>query len=134
MSTATNSIGVDRASLLAYVKETYHTKPEYLWPRYPTYGVLRHKENRKWFGVVMDVPRSKLGLGGEDPISIVDLKCDPVMLGSLLQKPGHFPGYHMNKNHWITVLLDGSVPPQELFPLVDFSYQLTKTKRKKDVS
>lgn len=57
---------------------------------------------------------------------IFDLKCAPLMIGSLLDGERFFPGYHMNKEHWITVLPDGSVPAAEIFPLIDLNYVLTE--------
>ena len=64
-------------------------------------------------------------------MDILDIKCGPLLVGSLLLSPGFLPGYHMNKKHWITVLLDGTVPKAEVFGLLDMSYDLTKPKMKK---
>lgn len=50
-----------REQIYAYVKKKYKAEPEYLWRRYPDYAVLRHEDNRKWFGLIMDIPRSKPG-------------------------------------------------------------------------
>lgn len=76
----------------------------------------------------MDIPKEKLGLHGGELIDVVNLKCDPVMIGLLLDKPGFFPAYHMSRNHWITVALDGSVPDDETKTLLDRSYQATLSK------
>ncbi len=40
----------------------------------------------------------------------------------------YFPGYHMNKKHWYTICLDGSVEPVELYQRLDLSYKLAKKK------
>ena len=56
------------------------------------------------------------------------VKCDPNLIGSLLTTPGFLPGYHMSKSTWITILLDGTVPVDEIRTLLDLSYDLTKTK------
>lgn len=61
---------------------------------------------------------------GESPAS-VSLKCDPGLAAGLRRKyPAVTPGYHLNKRHWNTVTLDGSVPEEELLDLIDHSYQL----------
>jgi predicted DNA-binding protein (MmcQ/YjbR family) len=60
----------------------------------------------------------------ESPAS-VSLKCDPGLAVGLRQRyPAVTPGYHLNKRHWNTVTLDGSVPEEELLDLIDHSYQL----------
>lgn len=121
-----------REEIYAYAEDQFGVLPEYLWAKYPTYSVLRCTATRKWFAVLMDVPADKLGLPGEAVMEILDVKCSSLMLGSLLEMPGILPGYHMNKSSWITVLLDGSVPRDQVFALLDMSYDLVrpKTKRK----
>jgi predicted DNA-binding protein (MmcQ/YjbR family) len=56
-----------------YIKDKYKASPEYLWRRYPGYAVFRHEDNSKWFAVVMDVTRDKVGLNGEERIDILDM-------------------------------------------------------------
>ena len=120
-----------REAVLRYAEDTYGTTPEYLWKRTPNYAVLRNQANRKWYGAIIDIPRKTLGLTGEGIVDILDIKCSPVMIGSLLEQEGYLPAYHMNKNNWITVLLDGTVPLEGILPLVDLSYQLTEPKLRK---
>lgn len=73
--------------------------------------------------------RSKLGLDGECKIDVVNLKCDSVLLGSLLFKKGFLPAYHMSKKSWVTVLLDGSVDEEEIRNLVNFSFEIIDSKK-----
>lgn len=75
--------------------------------------------------------QNKLGLAGSDVIDVVNLKCDPILIGSLRKEPGIFPAYHMNKANWISVALDGSVPDELIKMLLDMSYGATAPKRKK---
>lgn len=116
----------NREELLAYAMEKYGVSPEYPWARTPKSAVLRHRHNRKWFGAIVEVARDKLGLAGEERVDALLLKCDPVMIGSLRSQPGILPGYHMNKEHWISIVLDGSVPGEQARNLVDLSYDLTR--------
>ena len=67
-----------------------------------------------------------LGLDGAEEISVVNVKCDTQLIGSLRADPGIFPGWHMNKAHWVSVALDGTVEDEKLKFLVDMSYELTK--------
>ena len=80
----------------------------------------------------MPVGRDKLGLTGDGTVDVLNVKCDPLLTGALRREPGILPAYHMNKDKWISVLLDGAVPQEEIFRLIDLSYQLTgPAKRKK---
>ena len=118
-----------REEILQYALDYYGTTPEYLWAKYPGYAVLRHRGNKKWYAIIMDVPREKLGLPGSGTVDIMDLKCDPLMSGSLLGEKGILPGYHMNKEKWITVLLDGSVERDTVLALLDMSHELTSSRK-----
>ncbi len=121
-----------RNAVFELAREQYCTEAEYLWARTPGFGVLRHP-NGKWYAVVMDIPKSKIGMSGDGLIDVVNVQVDPVMSGSLRSTPGIFPGYHMNKEKWITVALDGTVPMEQIDILLDISYDIagTKTSRRK---
>lgn len=121
-----------RNMVLKAAAERYHTEPEHLWAKYPGYEVLRHTDNKKWYAVIMDVPRNKLGLDGVEYVDILDVKADPVMADSFLHEEGILPGYHMHKGNWITVLLDGTVPMNIIELLLDTSFELTSGKKKKN--
>ena len=117
-------------AVLRHGVEQYGSEPEHLWARNPGYAVLRRQDDRKWYAALLDVPRKRLGLPGNGTVEILDVKCEPRMLGSLLGTPGYLPAYHMSKSGWITVLLDGTVPTEEILALLDMSYDLA-AKRKK---
>ena len=115
-----------RQELAVYLTDTYGITGEYLFARYPNFQVFRHGGNRKWFADLMDIPGKNLGLPGNGEISVVNLKCDTRLIGAFRMEPGIFPGWHMNKAHWLSVALDGSVDEEKLRFLVDMSYELTK--------
>ena len=117
---------MNREELAVYLTDTYSAEGEHLFTKYPSFLVFRHNGNRKWLAVIMDIPRKNLGLAGEDEISVVNLKCDTRLIGSFRMEPGIYPGWHMNKAHWLTVALDGIVEDEKLKFLVDMSYELTK--------
>ncbi len=122
-------VGITRQEIFKYAKEKFGTNPEYLWSKSPKNAVLRNKENSKWYAIVMNIPQKRLGLKVEGYIDILDVKCDPILIGSLLNNNGYLPGYHMNKTNWITLLLDGSVPKDDVFNLIALSYELTTNKK-----
>ncbi len=114
-----------RAAVLTYAQDYHAVTPEYLWPEEaPGYAVLRHPGRGKWYGVVMDVPFSKLGLPGEGRVDVLNIKCDPDTLFSLVGSEGFLPAYHMHKGHWMTVLLDGTVPEGMVLELLERSYEI----------
>ena len=117
---------MNREELAAYLTDTYSVEGEQLFARYPSFQVFRHNGNRKWFAVIMDIPRKNLKLPGDGEISVVNLKCDTRLIGSFREEPGIFPGWHMNKAHWLSVSLDGAVDDEKIKFLVDMSYELTK--------
>ena len=114
--------------LMTYTKDFFGTSPEYLWESYPDAAVFRHEVNKKWYAIVMHISYRKLGIDSDEMLDILDVKCDPQLLGSLLQKEGCHPAYHMNKSHWLTVRLDGTVPFDEIIGLLEMSYDLIKPK------
>ena len=115
-----------RSELAAHLTDTYSCVGEQLFARYPSFQVFRHHGNRKWLAVIMDIPRKNLNLPGEGQTQVVTLKCDTRLIGSFREEPGIFPGWHMNKAHWLSVALDGTVEDEKIRFLVDMSYELTK--------
>ncbi len=113
----------DRANILKFTAETYQTKPDYPWQRMPEAAVLRHP-NGKWYALIMPIPRDRLGLPEDTVCDVMNVKCDPLMLGSVLLQKGFFPAYHMNKNSWISILLDGTVPLERVTAALQMSYAL----------
>lgn len=119
---------MNKEDVIKYIKEEYGVSIEYLWKKDPTSGIFRHR-NGKWFGLVMNVGKDKLGLESTDVIEVLNLKCVPDMIGSLRKNAGIYPAYHMNKEHWITITLDGSVDDEKLLALIDISYELVENNK-----
>lgn len=122
----------DKTAVLKYVLDKYGVQPDYPWDNLKDAGVLRHSENRKWFGLIMSVSRDKVGLKGGGTVDVLNLKCDPITGGSAKLNKGVIPAYHMSKSNWISVILDGSVDRELAEMLIDISFDLTapKTKRR----
>ena len=118
-----------RQEIFEWVKRRYHTVPDYPWS--DDNAVLRHGDSKKWYGLIMEIGRDKLGLDGEDTADIMNLKCEPLLIGSLRERDGFHPAYHMNKDQWLSVRLDGSVPDDEFKNLIDLSFELTQKKKRR---
>ena len=110
--------------ILSHACEKYNDEAEYLWKDLPDAAVIRRKDNRKWYVLLMTVLPKRLGLECDEPIEIVDLRFDVEELPLKIDGKRYFAGYHMNKKHWITILLDGSVELTEILDYVDKSYTL----------
>ena len=117
-----------RSELEAHILETYDVRPDHPFPRDEESGVFRHRDSRKWFALIMRVPYRTVGIPREGLADVLNIKCDPLLIGSLRGTPGFLPAYHMNKDKWITVLLDGTVPDGAIRPLLKRSYDLTSSK------
>jgi predicted DNA-binding protein (MmcQ/YjbR family) len=84
--------------------------------------VMRHRANKKSFALIMDH-------GGR---LYLNLKCDPLEADILRQAfAGVIPGWHMNKEHWNSLIMGSDVPRAEIERQIGNSYNLTKPKRKK---
>lgn len=119
-----------REEIFEYAAENYSTTPEYLWENDPVSAVLRNKTSSKWYAILMRVPRRTLGLPGKGEADVMNIKCGPLVSGSLRMQKGFLPAYHMNKDNWISILLD-EVPEEQITELIDLSYELTSGKIRK---
>lgn len=119
--TAVQSLGV-----IQFIKQQYDIELEYLWAKFPRNAIARRADNNKWFAALLTVDKSKLGLPGEGIIEVLDLKMRPEDKEHLIDNKSYFPGYHMNKNHWFTICLDGRVEDDEIFSKITCSYLLAK--------
>ena len=113
-----------------YCLDTYSTSPDYPFDEDFETAVLRHADSRKWYAIVMRVSRRKFGIDSDEMIDVVNLKLPTEMFGSFGAADGVYPAYHMNKLHWISVLLPDA--PDDLVQfLVKVSFEATKTKKRR---
>ena len=119
--------------ILDFIKMKYGVVPEHPWKKYPENKVFRHSDNKKWFALMMEVQRTKLGFPNKYYVSVINLKVDDLLFRDIIiQEDGIFPAYHMNKQHWITVMLDGTVPCERVIDLIEMSFLATASARKKE--
>ena len=117
-----------RQELFDWGQQQYGTEPEYPW--HDRNAVLRLKDNDKWYGVVLEVSGEKLGFTGDDIVDVLNVKSDPMLIGSLRGQDGYFPAYHMNKEKWISVLLGKAELDDSIKDLLALSYALTAPKKR----
>ncbi len=120
-----------RNQIFAYVREKYNTLPEYLWESSPDTAVLRNLSNQKWYGIIMNIPRNKVGLSGNDKIDVLIIKGNPDDVVHIVEMDGFAPAYHMNKKHWFAIILEYFTNQNEMIVtgLLEKSYQLSKHKK-----
>lgn len=112
--------------LLHYAHEKYGAEPEFLWEKFSDNAVLRRKDTEKWFAVLLTVSRRKLGLDSDETAEIVDLRTSHENIPALIDGKKFFLGWHMNKKHWFTIILDGSVSFEEICKRIDESWELAR--------
>ena len=116
-----------RQAFLDYCFTTYGTEADYPFDGDFETAVFRHTSNRKWYAIMMRVSRRKFGFDSDTVIDVVNLKLPTELFGSFDAADGVYPAYHMNKVHWISVLLpdaeDGLIDL-----LVNASYEATRGK------
>lgn len=115
---------------ITYCSDTYGTVPDHPFEDDFVTTVLRHSSTRKWYGLVMEVSRRKFGFDSDEIIDVVNMKLPVEMFGSFGKEDGVYRAYHMNKLHWISVLLPDA-PDDVVKFLINVSFEATKCKDKK---
>ena len=122
-----------------YVQNKFNVACEHLWEDSPDFSIYRNPVNRKWFMLNGTVARNKLNRLNEsaEEVDIINIRIDNKDLRDLLEIPGIYEAYHMNKKNWITIAMDGTLTDEDIERLIIDSYEIiekngTKTvKRKK---
>lgn len=105
----------------------YNVSPEFLWDKYPSYGIFRSKTSNKWFAAILNVDKSKVINNESGEIEIINVKVDD-LVNDYLKEKGIFPAYHMSKKNWITIILDDTCKDEKIMDLIDISYELVNKK------
>lgn len=109
------------------VKEKYNIDPEFLFDSSPGFGVFRNKINKKWFGMIMNLPKNKIIGDSKEEIEAINLKLANDNNGYELEE-GFYPAYHMNKKYWASIILDDTLSDEKVMELIDISYNLVNLK------
>ena len=113
--------------VLEYVFKKYSSKAEYLWNKYPYNAVLRREDNKKWYAVLLTVERSKLGLDGDGVAEVIDLRGEPSEIAEIIDGETYFRAYHMNKQHWYTIILNNKISNDEMINRIKFLNKFNAT-------
>lgn len=111
--------------IFEFSEKNFDSKPEYLWRKSPDTAVLRNNKNKKWYAIVMKVAKKKLGIDEVGNTQVLNLKLDPIMISSLINKEGFYPAYHMNKEHWVSIDLNSKkLIDNEVLSLIRLSFEI----------
>ena len=108
------------------IEEKYGDEPEFEWEKFPGYATFRNKDSKKWYGIIMNIDKSKLEESSTGEIEIIDIKLEPEEIEDLLKQKGFYPAYHMNKKSWITIMLNDTISDEEIMSLIEKSYSYTE--------
>ena len=122
-----------KQQFLSHCLFVYGTSPDYPFDDWMESAVLRHTDNQKWYAIAMRVSRRRFGLDSDEEVDVVNLKLPTEMFGSFGAADGVYPAYHMNKLHWISVILPDATDELVQF-LVNVSFEATKTTKKRKSS
>ena len=109
----------------------YGVAPEFMWKKFPHFGVYRNSVTRKWIAIIMNIDKAKVSKGESGEVEVMNLKLDD-QASTYLGK-GVYPSYHMNHKSWVSVILDESVSDDIIERMIGISYKnsFPKTKRTK---
>ncbi len=112
--------------VIQYIRDKYGAEAEYLWEKFPSNAIFREEITQKWYAALLTVEKRKIGIDEDGTIEIIDLKETPDNIAALVDGKNYLAGYHMNKKHWCTICLDGSVPIEEIYERIDISFGTLK--------
>ncbi len=112
------------SEVMRYIRERYGDEFEFLWKTSPENAIVRRADNQKWYAALLTVKENRIKSGGENKIEVIDLRMRTEDIAELVDGQKYYPGYHMNKKHWVTICLDGSVSLAEICRRIDESYLL----------
>ena len=102
-----------------------------MWEKFPTFGVYKNPENNKWYGLIMNIERFRLGEESEDFVEVMNLKLDKDKIPDLVKKDGFYSAWHMNKKYWVSLSLDDTLSDAEVMKCIEESHSYTEKKVKK---
>ena len=114
--------------IAAMVKERFGEEPDFPFSakEYKAAAVFRNAGNRRWYGLIMNIPKNRLsGEKSSDPADVLNVKHDEAAIPKLLEKAGIYPAYHMQKRYWVSVILDDTLSDGEVFGLICRSRDFT---------
>ena len=102
--------------------EKYGVKAEFMWKKFPHFGVYRNEVSQKWFAIIMNIGRGKVFPNEEGEIEVMNLKLDD-KAPEFIERGAAHPAYHMNHKSWVTVVFEEGVPDDVINEMIEISFQ-----------
>ncbi len=114
-----------------FIPEKFQSRPEFLWPKYPSLAIYRYDGNNKWFALIGDIAVNKIDPSFEpnEEVSFLNVKVDKKEVEDLLNREGYYPAYHMNQKNWITMILNDTLTDDEIKKRIEDSFERIKKSR-----
>lgn len=123
-----------KEKLIQYISQKYQAKVERPWEKYPNYVTFKTPYSDKWFAIMMDIEQTKLDNSNQHHIvNVMNVKQDPNDIPSIIDNTHYFSAYHMSKKSWISIVLDQTIHLDELYALIDKSFQLVEKVKKNNI-
>ena len=116
--------------LMEYCERKFGTEPEAPWEDSPDAYTFKTATRNKWYALFMTIPYKSLGLVAKGALDVVNIKLPPEKVLDLIDRVHFYPAYHMNKKHWITIVLDKEVDEPLVQQLLEESYGLVEKLKK----
>ena len=116
--------------LMEYCERKFGTEPEAPWEDSPDAYTFKTAKRNKWYALFMTIPYKSLGLVAKGTLDVVNIKLPPEKVLDLIDRVHFYPAYHMNKKHWITIVLNKEVDEPLVQQLLDESYGLVEKLKK----
>lgn len=116
---------IQARNVTEYIRRKYGDELEFLWEKFDNNAIWRNKQNEKWYGILLTISKRKLGIEADEEVEIIDLRYQKDKIEEIIDNEKIFRGYHMNKKSWITIKLDNSIDTEEIYKLIDNSYNLS---------
>lgn len=116
-----------KQGLVQYMMDTYGTIPESPWKKYPKFLTFKTTKKQKWYAIMMNIPATSLGSKGAEEVEVLNVKINPPSVAQYIEQKTFFPAYHMNKKHWITIMLHKDISLNMAKTMIDESYKLVES-------
>lgn len=121
---------MNKEQLIDYINDEFDIDADFPFEDDFETAIFRHKDNKKWFAICMQVSGNKLSIDTNKKLSVLNVKIEPLFRPSLLEKKGIYSAYHMNKTHWVSVVIE-QADDEDTKALLDMSFELTRKKTNK---
>lgn len=113
------------------ILQKYGDMPQFLWKKFPGYGVFRNRNNKKWYCLIGNIDHSKIDKTKTGEIEIINLKLSETKIKELLKQKGFYPAWHMTKKAWISLILNETLTDATIMKYIGESHKYTVEKQKK---